>query len=356
MSRTPRPAFTAGAVALAGVVVLVVASAATGRSQTAPKNTKEPSILYVSPIRVGTVLNGQAGSWDGTQPITFRYQWLRCNIDGQGCFNIANQVSLNYTTVGADAGHTIRFQVTASNKDGTASATSNATPEIPAGPGAPSEKSPPTISGDAVVGKTLTATTGTWVGTAPISYAFKWQTCTSSSACSDNGASGNTYTIPAAANGKRIRVKVIAKNAAGETAGLSDPTATVTTSGGNSNSVAVDTLVAGDKLVVDTVNFNPNPVTSRSTPIQVKIKITDTKGKLVRGAFVFFRSTPILTSTPTDAATDSNGTVIYTITPRSDFPLRTGLNVQFYVKAYRKGDPTLAGVAGTRLVQVATQG
>jgi hypothetical protein len=28
--------------------------------------------------------------------------------------------------------------------------------------------------------------------------------------------------------------------------------------------------------------------------------------------------------------------------------------VQFFVKAYRKGDPTVAGISGTRLVQVAT--
>jgi hypothetical protein len=156
--------------------------------------------------------------------------------------------------------------------------------------------------------------------------------------------------------GKRIRVRVTAKNADGETVGLSDPTAVVSTGGGNGTSVPVESFVAGDKLVVETVSFSPNPVTSRSEPIHVKIKITDTKGKLVRGAFVFFRSTPIVTSTPTDAATDSNGIVVYTITPRSDFPLKTGYSVQFYVKAYRKGDPTLAGVAGTRLIQVATHG
>jgi hypothetical protein len=28
--------------------------------------------------------------------------------------------------------------------------------------------------------------------------------------------------------------------------------------------------------------------------------------------------------------------------------------VQFFVKAYGKGDPALAGISGTRLVQVAT--
>jgi hypothetical protein len=42
------------------------------------------------------------------------------------------------------------------------------------------------------------------------------------------------------------------------------------------------------------------------------------------------------------------------VQPRSDFPLKNGYNVQFYVKAYRKGDPALAGISGTRLAQVAT--
>ena len=66
------------------------------------------------------------------------------------------------------------------------------------------------------------------------------------------------------------------------------------------------------------------------------------------------RSTPILTSTPTDAQTATDGKVAYAVMPTSSFPLKNGYSVQFFVKAYRKGDPTLAGVSGTRLVQVAT--
>ncbi len=40
--------------------------------------------------------------------------------------------------------------------------------------------------------------------------------------------------------------------------------------------------------------------------------------------------------------------------PEADFPIKNGYSVQFFVKAYRQGDPTLAGISGTRLVQVAT--
>ena len=84
------------------------------------------------------------------------------------------------------------------------------------------------------------------------------------------------------------------------------------------------------------------------------ITVKDTRGNLVRNAFVFLRSTPIVTSTPKDAQTGNDGKITYSVTPESDFPIKNGYSVQFYVKAYKKGDPALAGISGTRLVQVAT--
>jgi hypothetical protein len=42
--------------------------------------------------------------------------------------------------------------------------------------------------------------------------------------------------------------------------------------------------------------------------------------------------------------------------PRADFPLRDGVNVQFWVRARKQTDPLLAGVSNRRLVQVATAG
>jgi hypothetical protein len=87
----------------------------------------------------------------------------------------------------------------------------------------------------------------------------------------------------------------------------------------------------------------------------VRITVKDNKGKLVRGALVSMVSTPVVTSSPTPSETDSNGLVVYTIQPEGDFPIKNGYSVQFYVKAYRAGDPTLGGVSGARLVQVATR-
>ena len=356
MHRIPRigPAL----IGLAALVALFAATSATGRSESAPVNTAEPFIIYVHPIKVGMILTGNKGTWNGTAPLNYAYQWLRCDSDGLNCKKVTNATGTTYTLVSADGGHTIRLDVTASNADGKATARANATAEIPGNPQEPVETAPPTVSGNAVVAQQLTATVGTWKGTQPISYTIHWQACNAAiTSCVGNGATGTTYTVAKSDVGKRLRVKVVAKNSAGQSAGLSDTTAVVTESagGGGGNAVPVSEVgPAGERLIVDSVVFNPNPVTSRNVPIQVTITVKDTKGRLVKGALVFFRSTPIVTSTPTDAPTGSNGKVTYSVQPRSDFPIKNGYSVQFFVKAYRSGDPALAGISGTRLVQVAT--
>jgi hypothetical protein len=268
-----------------------------------------------------------------------------------------------------DLGFRIRFRVSATDSTGTGQETSEATSVVSTEGGKPASSKQPSISGTATVGMTLSGSRGSWVGDEPITYTYQWMRCdTEGNACKAiSGTNKTTYVLINADSGKTIRFKVTAHNARGTGDAFSEqtavvqggstppPTTTTTPPPSGGNSVAVGSLVAGDRLVVDSVHFSPNPVTSRSEPIRVTIRVTDTKGKLVRGAFVFIRSTPILTSTPTDAQTDSNGTVVYSIQPRSDFPLKNGYSVQFFVKAYRQGDPTLAGVSGTRLVQVATK-
>jgi hypothetical protein len=226
---------------------------------------------------------------------------------------------------------------------------------------APVNTKPPLLSGFAEVGNTIHTTTGTWTGDTPITYSYQWLRCDGAGNACVNIAEAKQATYKVASNdaGHTLRVKVTAKNNAGKASAISEHSATVTGTGGGGGgggggSIPVTSVPASERLVVDQVIFTPNPVTSKTQPIQVKIRIRDTKGNLVRGAFVFFRSTPIVTSTPQDAQTDSNGWVVYTVTPESDFPLKNGYSVQFYVKAYKQGDPTLGGIYGSRLVQVKT--
>jgi hypothetical protein len=119
----------------------------------------------------------------------------------------------------------------------------------------------------------------------------------------------------------------------------------------------VTDVPATARLIVSEVRFSPNPVTSRTDPITVRIRVKDTRGYVIRGALVFVRATPRVTSGGDRQATGDDGWVTYQLVPNANFPQpRSGFNVQFFVKAYRAGDPALAGVAGYRLVQVRLAG
>lgn len=98
-------------------------------------------------------------------------------------------------------------------------------PPPPAGPAA---KTPPAISGMTKVGKTLTATTGTWTGS-PTSFSYSWSRCDSRGAnCSPiPGAEAGTYLLTSSDGGWTLRVSVTARNAGGAGTAVSAPTAVV---------------------------------------------------------------------------------------------------------------------------------
>ena len=106
----------------------------------------------------------------------------------------------------------------------------------------------------------------------------------------------------------------------------------------------------GERLIESQVQFDPNVVSTRSAPITVRIRVSDTRGYVVRDALVFVRATPRVT-TGNRLTTATDGWATFQLQPLATFPLTRGA-VQFFVKAYRAGDPPLAGVAGYRLVQV----
>jgi hypothetical protein len=87
----------------------------------------------------------------------------------------------------------------------------------------------PTVSGNATVGSTLTASTGSWAGTPPLGFAYQWQRCdTAGTACAPiPGATSSTYKVSSDDAGARLAVLVVATNAAGSASSSSVPTATV---------------------------------------------------------------------------------------------------------------------------------
>ena len=98
----------------------------------APVNTAPPTITGTS-AQVDQVLTASEGTWSNT-PTSFAYAWMRCDAQGAGCKNIGKATQKTYTLVGADANHTIRVNVTATNADGSASAQSAQTAVVSQAP------------------------------------------------------------------------------------------------------------------------------------------------------------------------------------------------------------------------------
>lgn len=342
--------------AVASVVTLVGTSAAAPSA--APQATAEPRIS--GSARVGEVLRTTDGTWTGTKPIRFQYRWYRCEGAGQGdasdCQRISNAANNTYTLRDGDAGFRIRSQVVARNGEGTGTSTSNPSDAVQSA--RPANTSPPTISGTAVVGNRLTASRGSWIGNTPITYSFRWLRCnTSASDCVEiQSATDNTYALEQADVGRTIRVRVTARNDAGSKSEVSAPTATVQSDVPPTGSLPVGSLQAsGDQLIISQVVFSPNPVTSRTAPITVRVKITARQGRSVSGAQVFMRATPRVVQGQT-ATTGSDGWVTLTLIPNASFPTpRNGFNVQFFVRAYRSGD-TSGKLDTSQLVQVRLAG
>jgi hypothetical protein len=194
-------------------------------AELAPKSTSLPTISGTP--AVGQTLTASTGGWSG-KPTSYAYQWQRCDAAGAACAPIVGATGQTYVVTEADTGTTLRVAVTARNSVGASTATSAPTVVIQA-TGAPVNTAPPTITGVAQVGQTLSATTGGWSGN-PTSFGFQWQRCNASGeSCVDiPGAASGTYVVTASEVGSMIRVRVTATNAVGSTSATSAPTPTVT--------------------------------------------------------------------------------------------------------------------------------
>ena len=343
---------------------------------TSPTNTVEPGVT--GSTVVGQTLTGTNGSWSGTGPITFSYQWVHCPSnggasDGSNCPNISGATNTTYTLQSSELGERLRLRVKASNNAGSKIAASNATAAITgAGSSGPGNKREPSISGQTTQGSTITSSTGKWNGKTPFTFAYQWVRCGSDGGKPDgsncaviSGAGASTYVLQAADVGARLRSRVTATNSDGSSIATSNPTVAIKAAGSQlppgaiklpngQISIPVTSVSLPAQLIIDRVGFSPNPVRSRRDPISIRVHINDSRGYVVRDAIVFLRSVPLLTSTPQEQKTGQDGWLTLQVLPHAGFPLKGGYNVQFFVRARKDGDNPLAGVSARRLVQVAT--
>lgn len=365
---TPKRTGRRSAIALAALLGTIAGLLAGGGAATAgqtadpPQNTSRPTI--VGTPREGQTVWARAGSWSGTSPIKYSYQWIRCTSQLSNCGTLAGKTSRDYALTASDVGTRLVVVVTATNAAGGRSADVSTETIGPRG-AAPAYTALPTIAGTPTSGQTLTATNGTWTGTS-VSFAYRWQRCDAQgNACAGiGGATRSTYALGSADVGNTIRVAVKGWSAYGVAEVTSVPTAVVAQApppgpGGQVRlpsglvSIPAASVALPAQLIIDRVSFSASPVRSRD-PLDVTVRVVDTRGYAVRDALIFVRSTPLVTSTPAEQPTGEDGTVTLQLLPQPSFPVRKGYNVQFFVRARKAGDNLLAGVSARRLVQVRT--
>jgi hypothetical protein len=214
-------------VPLALLAAATIAGGAQATSAAAPQSNSQPTIT--GQAREGKTLTAQNGTW-GNTPTGFTYQWQQCDGSGAGCNPISGATSKTYSVASGDVDHKLRVAVTATNADGSSSATSAPTDAVSSKSG-PANTAAPTISGTAKVGEELQAQNGTWTGGVK-SYGYQWQRCDKNGASCQavDGATARTYGVRTIDTGNTLRVVVTATNLSGSTNATSAPTALV---GGN---------------------------------------------------------------------------------------------------------------------------
>ena len=348
------------AAAIAAALLSPIGSAST---KAVPTNSVLPAITGTA--AVGQTLTTSDGTWTES-PTSFTYEWLRCPssgglADGSDCASIG--VSTNsYAVATGDVGFTLRSRVTAVNSDGQAKAVSNATAIVAAQAGPPNT-APPTISGTATVGSTLTANPGTWTGSS-ITFTYQWRQCDAAGAncTSITAATNNTYVIASGDVGHTIRVAVTGTDATGPNTVTSAQTSTVTTGAApppatgcptdkSTTPINVSQVTSPARLLVDKQESRPNVITQRTQTIVLRFHVSACSGRSVVGALVYQTATPYQQFSPSEEATGPDGWATLTLRRLKFFPAspRQGLLVVF-VRARKSGEDLLGGISSRRLV------
>jgi hypothetical protein len=180
----------------------------------APANSAVPPVTGTAAR--GSVLTAAAGTWSAAGN-TYKYQWQR--DPGTGYVNITGAVAATYTPALADEGAKLRVVVTATNVDGSATATSDETDAV--AKSLPVNSSVPKPTGTASRANVLTATAGTWAGVGN-TYKYQWQRDTGSGYANITGATAATYTLALADKGAKVRVTVTGTNVDGSASANSE--------------------------------------------------------------------------------------------------------------------------------------
>lgn len=250
----------------------------------------QPSVINAPTIvggpQEGRLLAALPGSWSGGKPVSFSYQWQRCDAAGRACATIPAATSSSYTPTAADVGRALLLRVSAVTQAGTASASSAPTLAVASsgangGGTAPKPRLLPSIQGSIQVGQTLTVLVGTWTGS-PTSFSYQWRRCPGRGACTAiAGAGGTTYTITPGDIGAALSLTVTAVGPGGSGSATSVLTAIVTPAPVPEPTVGTTVAQAGQAGAVTTATANAVATWQPGTfPDQTAVALTATTSRL----------------------------------------------------------------------------
>jgi hypothetical protein len=225
----------------------------------------------------------------------------------------------------------------------------------------PTNQDPPTVSGTAKVGSTLTASTGRWTGS-PTSYTYSWRRCDADGgSCSAiSGANQRTYTLKPVDAGNTLRVRVVARNADGANGATSVPSPVVTAEPtpaptgcpSGTGTIPIEQLSPPARLTIDRQQITPPVANAGTDTITARFHVSACGGRSVQGALVYVTAVPYRQfSIPPEEATGADGWSQLTMGRLGGYPAspRQQLLVMF-VRARKSGENLLGGVSTRRLV------
>jgi hypothetical protein len=229
---------------------------------------------------------------------------------------------------------------------------------------APTNTSPPSITGTPKEGQTLVGHRGQWTGS-PTDYNDFWVRCDENggSCANISGAHDrNGYVLKKVDVGNTIRFKVQAKNAGGSTFASSPPTAVIaaataapppatngcTRKGG---SIPVADVTPPARLTIDQIQISPSTITYGTQAVTARFHVAACSGSIA-GALVYATPVPYgQFAIANEQPTGSDGWATIQLSALRGYPVSNKQQLLvIFVRARKAGEDLLGGISTRRLV------